>query len=75
MPHEEPVRLVLTEEQREIVRRLSGQQVDAIELASDEANSENGVLRLLWRISAASGIPRQLWREDKSDRPASSEPT
>ena len=34
-----------------------------------DAHSENGVLKLLWRISAASGIPRQLWRENKSDPP------
>ena len=74
MAEEEPVRLVLTPEQREIVKRLSGQHVEAIELepekpAANEA-PKKGVLRFLWRLSAATGIPRQAWLPDEEDRKA-----
>jgi hypothetical protein len=65
---DEPVRLVLTSEQREIVRRLSGQHVEALELTPDADTKDGGVggvLRFRWRLSAATGIPRQAWvRED-----------
>ncbi|HSE65568.1 MAG TPA: hypothetical protein VLB12_01190 [Gemmatimonadales bacterium] len=76
MAEEEPVRLVLTPEQREIVKRLSGQHVEAIELepeapASDEAPTDEppkkGVLRFLWRLSAATRIPRQAWLSDEEE--------
>ena len=76
---EEPVRLVLTPEQREIVRRLSGQHVEAIELepetpAKDEVPTneppKKGVRRFLWRLSAATGIPRQAWLPDEEDQKA-----
>ena len=79
MAEEEPVRLVLTPEQREIVKRLSGQQVEAIELepekpAANEAPAneppKKGVLRFLWRLSAATGIPRQAWLPDEEDQKA-----
>ena len=80
MAEEEPVRLVLTPEQREIVRRLSGQHVEAIELepevppASETATTDEppkkGVLRFLWRLSAATGIPRQAWLPDEEDQKA-----
>lgn len=61
MSQEEPVRLLLTPGERELVHRLSGQHVEVIELEPDEAGAENGVLKLLWGLSAASGIPRQIW--------------
>lgn len=68
---EEPVRIVLTPEQREIVKRLSGQHVEAIELGPDESEAkepkQGGVLRFLWRLSAATGIPRQKWVEGDLD--------
>ena len=68
MSEEPPVRLVLTPEQREIVRRLSGQHVEAIDLEPDPkpgpAGAQGGVLKLLWRLSAATGIPRQAWMQD-----------
>jgi hypothetical protein len=76
MAEEEPVRLVLTPEQREVVRRLSGQHVEAIELESEKpaANepasnepAKKGVLRFLWRLSAATGIPRQAWLPNEED--------
>jgi hypothetical protein len=69
-----PVRLVLTPEQREVVRRLSGQHVEAIELAPEKpeasAPGTSGPLRFLWRLSQATGIPRQAWmtaEEQKGD--------
>ena len=61
MADEQPVRLVLTTEQREILLRLSGQNIDAIELTRDEGKKDSGPLSLLWRLSAATGIPRQNW--------------
>lgn len=61
MADQEPVRIVLTEEQRNLVRRLSGQHVEAIELEADDAKSSSGPLRSRWRLSAATGIPRRAW--------------
>jgi hypothetical protein len=58
---EEPVRIVLTPEQREVVRRMSGQTIDAIELTPDKSTHGGGPLRFLWRLSAATGIPRHGW--------------
>lgn len=73
MSDQEPLRIVLTPEQREQVRRLSGQIVEAIELEPDETHTGEGRLRLRWRPSAATGIPRQAWvREDEA--PSSKEP-
>lgn len=64
MADEEPVRIVLTPEQREMVRRMSGQNIDAIELGADDVKKKGGPLRFLWRLSTASGIPRQKWADD-----------
>jgi hypothetical protein len=65
MPHDEPVILVLTPEQRQIVHRVSGQHVEAIELMPNEPVHDNGTLRAHWRLSAATGIPRQKWMSDE----------
>ncbi len=65
----EPVRLVLTAEQRELIHRVSGRHVDAIEINADDDRSDGGHLRFLWRRSEASGIPRQQWLRD--DEPPS----
>jgi len=67
---EQPVRIVLTPEQRETVKRLSGQYIDAIELTPDESNKSGGPLRLLWRLSAATGIPRQGWFKSDAAPPS-----
>jgi hypothetical protein len=70
MAEEEPVRIVLTPEQREMVRRMSGQNIDAIELGPEDTKKGSGPLRFLWRLSTASGIPRQKWAEDDETPPA-----
>ena len=64
MPEEKPVRIVLTPEQKETIQRLSGQHIDAIEVTPDDAKKGGGPLRFLWRISQATGIPRQAWTRD-----------
>jgi len=61
---QQQVRIVLTPEQRETIRRLSGQHVDAIEVTPDDVKQGGGPLRFLWRLSAATGIPRQAWTRD-----------
>jgi hypothetical protein len=71
---EQPVRIVLTPEQREVVKRLSGQHVEAIELTPEESKNQapatGGPLRFLWRLSQATGIPRQAWvTEDDKGKP------
>jgi hypothetical protein len=73
MAADEPVRIVLTPEQREVVRRMSGQNIDAIELAPDASDKTGGVLRLLWRLSAATGIPRQAWMKSEAAPPRKSD--
>lgn len=75
MPDQDPVRIVLTPEQRELVRRLSGQHVEAIELEPDDAKKTGGPLQFRWRLSAATGIPRQAWiEEDQPPSPSSERP-
>ena len=64
MSREELILIVLTPEQREMVHRVSGQHVEAIEVMSSEPHHD-GVLRAHWRLSAASGIPRQQWLTDE----------
>jgi len=69
MSEQEPVRIVLTPEQREQVRRVSGQVVDAIEIDQTTAKKGGGILRFLWRLSAATGIPRQAWTTEDPKEP------
>lgn len=72
MAEEETVRIVLTPDQREAVRRLSGQHFDAIEISPEDAKKGSGPLRFLWRLSAATGIPRQQWVKDDEAPPPKS---
>ena len=60
----DPVLIVLTPEQRAVVKRLSGQHVEAIELTNDGKATVAGPLRFGWRLSKATGIPRQVWSVD-----------
>ena len=64
----EPVRIVLTPEQRELVRRMSGQNVEAIDLAPEDTAKGGGPLKFSWRLSAASGIPRLKWNEPEDEK-------
>ena len=60
----EPIQIQLTEEQQQLIRRLSGQYAQILELTPDAADSAAGEgrgLQFRWRLSVASGIPRQMW--------------
>ncbi len=61
---DESMRLILTREQRAMIKRLSGQDMEAIDLTPDELDRSKGsatMLKFQWRLSATSGIPRQKW--------------
>jgi hypothetical protein len=74
-----PIQLSLTEEQQALIQRLSGQHVQVLELTPDPTDGATGAgegLKFKWRLSVASGIPRQLWDFGKSRARASdSEPS
>ena len=72
MSEEQPVKLVLTPEQREMVRRMSGQNIDAIELGPEDTKKGGGPLKFLWRLSTNTGIPRQKWDNEDEDPPKDS---
>ena len=74
-----PFQLPLTEEQQALIQRLSGQHVQILELTPDPTDGATGAgegLKFKWRLSVASGIPRQLWDFGKPRAPApDSEPS
>jgi hypothetical protein len=58
------IHLQLTEEQKEILHRVTGEHAAAIELIPDAGDGTAGKgrgLHFSWRISVDSGIPRQQW--------------
>lgn len=60
----EPIQIPLTEEQKQLIQRLSGQFAEVLEITPDSPDSATGAGRgfqFRWRLSAASGIPRQNW--------------
>jgi hypothetical protein len=60
----ESIHIELTEEQQHLIRRLSGQFAKVLELTPDPADAAAGAgrgLQFRWRLSVASGIPRQVW--------------
>jgi hypothetical protein len=60
----QPIHVPLTLEQQALIKRLSGQHAEVLELTPepDQPGSGSGTgLRFRWRLSAASGIPRQQW--------------
>jgi len=68
----EPIQIQLTEEQQQLIRRLSGQFAQFLELTPDAADPTAGQgrgLQFSWRLSVASGIPRQAWNPG-AKRPA-----
>ncbi len=72
----EPIQIPLTREQQEIIQRLSGQFAQVLEITphAPDANEGDGrSLRFRWRLSSASGIPRQEWAGDEdasNDKPS-----
>ena len=55
---EQPIQLPLTEEQQELIHRLTGEHAFVLELVPDGTGRG---LKFNWRISVDSGIPRQQW--------------
>ena len=58
------IQLSLTEEQQALIQRLSGQHAQALELVPDATDASAGAgqtMRFRWRLSVATGIPRQQW--------------
>lgn len=59
-----PIEIELTEEQQQLIRRLSGQFAKVLQLTPDAGDAAGGAgrgLQFRWRLSVASGIPRQVW--------------
>jgi hypothetical protein len=69
MTEPEKVQIVLTPEQRAMVQRMSGQNIEAIELEPEDTTKGGGPLRFLWRLSSATGIPRQRWMNEDDEGP------
>jgi hypothetical protein len=64
MSDEQPIQLPLTEEQQELIHRLTGEHANVLELALGTGDGSSGTGRGInfnWRISVDSGIPRQQW--------------
>jgi hypothetical protein len=60
----QPIQIPLTDEQQALIRRLSGQFAQVLELIPDPADGASGAgrgLQFRWRLSTATGIPRQQW--------------
>ena len=57
---EEKVQIVLTPEQREMVRRMSGQNIDAIELEPEDTKKGGG----------AAALPLAALERDRDSAPA-----
>jgi hypothetical protein len=73
MSDEQPIQLPLTEEQQELIHRLTGEHANVLELALGKGDGSSGTGRGIsfnWRISVDSGIPRQQWVLGVSKRPA-----
>jgi hypothetical protein len=69
---EGPIQLPLTEEQQELIHRLTGEHANVLELAPDAGDGTSGKgrgLRFNWRISVDSGIPRPQWIMGVKPRP------
>jgi hypothetical protein len=61
---ERPIQLPLTEEQQELIHRMTGEHAQVLEIVPDSSDGTSGSgrgLRFNWRISVDSGIPRQQW--------------
>jgi len=70
-----PIQIALTPEQQAMILRMSGQHAQMLELTpeADAPGSGSGQsLRFQWRLSSASGIPRQRWVREEPDSKAES---
>ena len=59
-----PFHLPLTEEQQEMIHKMTGEHAFILELMPEEGDATSGEgrgLKFNWRISVDSGIPRQQW--------------
>jgi hypothetical protein len=73
---EQPIQLPLTEEQKELIHKITGEHVFALELTPDPTDGSKGTgrgIRFNWRISVDSGIPRQQWILGGGVRPPSAD--
>jgi len=72
------IQIPLTPEQQEMIRRLSGQFAQMLELVpetGDGASGQGRGLQFRWRLSVATGIPRQKWGPGGEDpAPAEGDP-
>ncbi|HTC24235.1 MAG TPA: hypothetical protein VK688_07735 [Gemmatimonadales bacterium] len=67
-----PIQVPLTPEQQALIRRLSGQHAEILELTPEAGDPSSGAgegLRFRWRLSLSSGIPRQSWGFEDKDKP------
>lgn len=72
----ESIQIPLTPEQQSLIRRLSGQFAQVLELVPDAAGGASGEgrgLQFRWRLSVATGIPRQQWGPGGDAPPPSSD--
>jgi hypothetical protein len=63
----ESIQITLTEEQQQLIQRLSGQFAQVLEITPEPADPAAGAgrgLQFRWRLSTNSGIPRQRWGAD-----------
>jgi len=72
------IQIPLTPEQQEMIRRLSGQFAQMLELVPETGDGASGLgrgLQFRWRLSVATGIPRQKWGPGGEDpAPAEGDP-
>jgi len=71
----DPIQIQLTEEQQQLISRMSGQLAQVLELTPEPADPAGGAgcgLQFRWRLSTASGSPRQALGgvEPAADPPA-----
>ncbi len=71
----QPIQIPLTPEQQALIQRLSGQYAQVLELVPDATDKASGAgrgLEFRWRLSVASGIPRQQWGPGSDSAPPAS---
>lgn len=69
----DPIHVPLTPEQQALIARLSGQHAEVLELTPEPGNPTGGTgagLRFRWRLSVATGIPRQQWAAGDGQSPS-----